>query len=275
MAGTDRADADAVADLHVHTVVSDGTLTLDRVPAAARAAGLDCVALTDHDRYHPRLDAPVTERAGVTLVRGLELRVEAPEAGERLDLLGYGVTPTAALDAELDRLRRDRIERGRELIERVEGRLGIDLGIEAREGIGRPHVARAVAASDAPHDYQGAFDELIGEGRPCYVPRSVPTFDRGAALLADACPVVGLAHPYRYDDPEAALDLATGLDAVERYYPYDAPPADGGRAVERAIESAGLLGIGGSDAHDETLGRAGPPREAFAAFARRVGRAQA
>lgn len=271
MAGTDRP----VADLHVHTVVSDGTLTLDRVPAAARAADLDCVAVTDHDRYHPDLDAPVTRRKGVTLVRGVELRVDAPAVGERLDLLGYAVEPTDMLDAELDRLRRDRFERGREMIDRVEAHIGVDLDVEPYEGIGRPHVARAVAASDAPLDYRGAFDDLIGEGRPCYVARAVPEFERGAALLADACAVVGLAHPYRYDDPEAALDRASELDAVERYYPYDAPPADGGRAVERAVESAGLLAVGGSDAHDETLGRAGPPREAFAAFARRVERAQA
>ncbi|OYR81429.1 histidinol-phosphatase, partial [Halorubrum distributum] len=58
-----------VADLHAHTTVSDGTLTLSEVPAAAREAGVDWVAVTDHDRIHPGLDAPVVERDGVRVVR--------------------------------------------------------------------------------------------------------------------------------------------------------------------------------------------------------------
>ena len=88
------------ADLHVHTDNSDGTLALAEVPAAAHDAGVEVVAITDHDRLHPDLDAPVTERDGVELVNGIELRVEAGD--QRLDLLGYGVTATDALAAETE-----------------------------------------------------------------------------------------------------------------------------------------------------------------------------
>jgi len=110
------------ADLHVHTQHSDGTLTLDEVPAAAREAGVSAVAVTDHDRVHPGFRAPVEERGGVEVVAGIELRVEAGD--QRLDLLGYGVAPTDDLVAETDRIQRDRLERGRAIIENVEAELG-------------------------------------------------------------------------------------------------------------------------------------------------------
>lgn len=248
------------ADLHVHTTRSDGSLALEAVPAAARRAGVDVVALTDHDRLQPFAD-PARERDGVTLIHGVELRVEAAD-GQRLDLLGYGIEPTADLTALVERIQSNRIERGRAIVENVEDRLGIDLDVGVSDGFGRPHVARAVAAHpDAPYDYQGAFDHLIGNDGPCFVPREVPSFDRGRAVLAEAGALVSLAHPLRYADPEGALALAADLDAVELHYPYerevDLAP------VERAIGRRGLLATGGSDAHDDVLGRAGLTRAAF------------
>ena len=255
-----------VADLHLHTTASDGVLTVDRLPAAAAAAGVDWVAVTDHDRVHPALSAPVTDHDGLTVVRGIELRVEAGDA--RVDLLGYGVDPTPELAAELERLQTDRRERGRQIIDRVESRLGVDLDLDPHPGIGRPHVARAIADSDAPYGVDRAFAELIGDDGPCYVPRSVTPVDRGIELLSASCAVVSLAHPFRYPDPEAALKLAADLDAVEGPYPYDRPVDT--THLDRVREEHDLLVTGGSDAHDERLGRAGISGAAFDQFRRRL-----
>jgi len=240
------------ADLHVHTTNSDGTMPLERVPRVARRAGIDAVAITDHDRLHPDLDRPVTSRDGVALVHGIELRVDAGD--QRLDLLGYGARRTDALVEECDRIQQNRKERGAEIIDRVEDRLGVSLPVEPRPGLGRPHIARAIAeVSD--YDVQGAFDDLIGDDCACYVAREVPSFERGRDLLAGACDIVGLAHPLRYDDPAAALARCETLDTVERAYPYegsvDLSP------VNRAIEQYDLLATGGSDAHGDRLGLAG------------------
>lgn len=248
-----------VADLHVHTTNSDGALTLAALPDAARRAGVEAVAVTDHDRTHPDLDEPVSDVGGVTVVHGIELRVDSP-AG-RVDLLGYGVEETDALLAELDRLQADRIERAREIVGCLEDRLGVDLDVAFEPGVGRPHVARAIAASDSEYEYAAAFEELIGDGCSCYVERDVPSFERGRELLSGACGLVALAHPLRYDDPGAALDLTATLDAVERAYPYgqevDLSP------VDRAVEDHDLLVTGGSDAHDDRLGRAGLDRAGY------------
>ena len=242
-----------VADLHVHTTNSDGTLSLGELPAAARRAGLSAVAVTDHDRTHPGLSGPIDAIDGLEVVAGIELRVEA---GERLDLLGFGVELTPELEAEVDRLQRDRIVRGAEIIERVEAHLGVELGLEPRAGLGRPHVARAIADHPATdYDVQGAFDHLIGDDGPCFVPRDVPGFDRGRRLLDGACRLVALAHPMRYADPEAAIALAAGLDGIERWYPYagSVDPAP----IDRAIDEHDLVPVGGSDAHDDALGGTG------------------
>lgn len=263
-------DGDPAADLHLHTTASDGVLTVPEIPEAAAAGGVDVVAVTDHDRVHPDLDAPVTERDGVTIIRGVELRVETPE--QRLDLLGYGVRDTPTLREVTGRIQTDRKERGRRMVRKVESRLGVELDVELRDGIGRPNVARAIEESDAPYDYQGAFDDLIGNDGPCYVRRYVPDFETGVDVLRESCAVVGLAHPFRYPDPEAALERAADLDAVERFYPYGGTSAatEDPELVERVAADEELLLTGGSDAHDRTLGVAGPSAEAFAPFAARV-----
>ena len=252
------------ADLHVHTTNSDGAMELSAVPEAARAADVSVVAITDHDRLHPDLSTPVTVLDGVTVVHGIELRVEPPN-GEQVDLLAYGVYPTKELAAELRRLQEDRMERGQAIVECVEDRLDVELDVTVTEGIGRPHVARAIATHpDTDHDVAGAFAELIGDDCPCYVARDVTGFERGVELLSDASGLVGLAHPFRYDDPGAALELTSELDAVERYYPYgrDVDP----RPVERAIADHDLVPTGGSDAHDDALGAAGLSKPEYRHF---------
>jgi predicted metal-dependent phosphoesterase TrpH len=256
-----------VADLHVHTTNSDGTMGLHEVPEAARAAGVEIVAITDHERLHSGLDTPTDDLDGVRVIHGIELRVET-DTGQ-VDLLGYGVEPTPELAREIDRLQADRVERGHAIVDCAEDRLDTELPIEPAAGIGRPDIARAIADATA-YDYQGAFEEVIGRGCPCFVARHLPDFERGAALLAESCGLVSLAHPLRYGDPETALELtgSAHLDGVERYYEY-------GRSVdpslvERAIERHDLVPTGGSDAHDDVLGRAGLDRASFERVVKRL-----
>ena len=250
-----------VADLHAHTTNSDGTLTLETLADAAETAGVDVVAVTDHDRLHPELATPVATVDGLTVVHGIELRVDAGDG--RVDLLGYGARRTDDLEALAEHLQADRVERGRRIIRRVEERLDVELPIEPRPGIGRPHIARAVAET-TDYDTREVFEELIGSDCPCYVARDIPDFEAGVEVLREACGLVSLAHPYRYDDPTAALELCADLDAVERFYPYGRE-VDAG-AVERAVDRHDLLVTGGSDAHDETLGVAGLDRDDYRRF---------
>lgn len=258
------------ADLHVHTTQSDGAFTLDAIPAAAHDAGLSVVAITDHDRIHPDIPAPVTTVEGITIIRGIELRVKPAMLDERIDLLGYGVTPTTALTAELERIQADRQRRAAEIIARVEDQLDLALEIDVQPGIGRPHIARAIDAHpETEYDYADAFTEVIGRDCPAYVARDVTSFKTGVELLRDACDVVGLAHPYRYDDPRGALALTQSLDAVEVEYPYSTQP-DADDALQQAQAAFDLRPIGGSDAHETRLGQAGMTTDQYREFAAAV-----
>ncbi|MGM0592214.1 MAG: PHP domain-containing protein [Halobacteriota archaeon] len=255
-----------VADLHVHTTASDGVLSVAELPAAAREAGISAVAVTDHDRLNADLDGPVTTVEDLAVIRGIEMQVDA--GAQSVDLLGYGVRETESLRAELDRLQRNRIERGRAIVERVEDRLGVDLDVDISEGLGRPDVARAIDASDADYDFQGAFDHLIGDDGPCYVARDIPDAEAGIDLLSEACSLVGLAHPFRYEDTDAALALAPELDAIERCYPYgrevDFEPLD------RLVDEYGLVVTGGSDTHGPTVGDVGVSETTYERFRTRL-----
>lgn len=253
------------ADLHVHTTNSDGEFVLDEIPAAAAEAGIAAVAVTDHDRTHPALDAPLVRIDGIDVIHGIELRVEIESLSERIDVLGYGVTESPTLCAELDRLQANRKTRAVRIIELVEHELGIGLDIVVQEGVGRPHIAHAIDAhAETDLSYQDAFDELIGDGGPCHVPREIPSFEKGVSLLSEACNVVSLAHPYRYSNFDAVLELADKLDAVECHYPYsDANAARNSGSDRRTVEQHNLLITGGSDAHTRELGQAGVTEQEY------------
>jgi predicted metal-dependent phosphoesterase TrpH len=150
----------------------------------------------------------------------------------------------------------------------VEDETGVTLDLTVEAGVGRPHVAQAIAESAAPYDYAGAFEHLIGGGCPCYVSRDVTDAATGLSLLGESCGLTALAHPFRYRDPEAALEICADLDGVERFYDYGRPvdPAP----VEAAIERYDLLPTGGSDAHDRRLGVAGLDRAGWARVASRL-----
>ncbi|MFB6186736.1 MAG: PHP domain-containing protein, partial [Halobacteriaceae archaeon] len=87
------------ADLHIHTTNSDGTLTLEDLPAVANEYDISVVAVTDHDRIHPDISDPIVYLDDVTVIHGIELRVQT--STQRIDLLGYGVTPTSSLREEI------------------------------------------------------------------------------------------------------------------------------------------------------------------------------
>lgn len=251
------------ADLHVHTRRSDGAVDVADLPARAAAAGLDAVAITDHDRLPPA-EGPRGRVDGVEVIPGIELRVEQA-SGQRVDLLAYGLERTDALATRLEALQRNRIERAARMVGRLEATLEVAIDLDLERGVGRPHVAEAAAAASGLST-ETLFAEYIGDDGPCYVSRDIPGFEEGRGLLTDAAELVVLAHPFRYDDVEDALAAAEHLDGVEYWYPY-------GRTVDTDrldvhLERAGGIATGGSDAHTASaIGTCGVDADAFEAVA--------
>lgn len=253
-----------LADLHVHTTRSDGEVRPHALASIAAECGLSAVAITDHERLPPG-DLRGHDPA---VVGGIELRVEAAGVG-RVDLLGYGVDRSSTrLTETVDRLQADRIRRARAMRDRLEASLGVELDVALTRGVGRPHLARAVA-DRTDLAYGEVFERYIGTDGPCYVSRSVPSFGQGRELLTTASELVVLAHPMRYDRPEAAMALVDELDGVEYHYPYEHRSE-----LDRLDDLIpdGTMRTGGSDAHSrEAVGTSGLDREGLRPIGARLG----
>lgn len=243
-------------DLHVHSSASDGTDPPAVVVRRARAAGLDVVALTDHDTQAGIERARAALPPGLRLVPGMELSCLL--GGRSVHLLGYLADPAdEALRAETELIRGDRIYRARAMVEKVR-QLGVILSwdqvaeIAGDAVVGRPHIARALAAVGAVATPADAFTEQwIGDGGRAFVGRYAPDLARAVALVRAAGGVPVLAHPrspgYEVADEVIAGLADAGLAGVEVCHPdHDQSERTRLTQLARALD---LIVTGGSDDH--------------------------
>ena len=250
-------------DLHVHSRYSDGLFSPEELAARAVRGGIGQIALCDHDTLEG-IQPMKRAVAARLLPGGKRMRffpsLELSTGDGNTHVLGYGAdTENAVLLRTLEEIRRSRLTRMEEMLERLET-LGIHLPEERRArllvpGTGRAHLARELVGMGLVSTVAQAFDRYLGTGKPVYVPRKCPTTLEGVALLkaAGAAPV--LAHPYRLGLETAAiysflLSLKeAGLTGVEAWH----PSANRTQAMEldRFARRNGLLVTGGSDFHGD------------------------
>ena len=250
-------------DLHAHSTASDGTDEPAVVVRRAREAGLDVVALTDHDTVAGHDAAEAALPPGLTLVRGAEL--SCVWEGSSLHLLAYLFSPSSPeLAGELDLLRTDRERRAREMVARLVA-LGVPVTYErvaalaAGGAVGRPHVARAMVEAGVVGSVGEAFtDEWIGSEGRAYVDKYALDPCRAVALVRAAGGVAVFAHPGaakrgRVLPAEAVEALAeAGLAGLEVDHP-DHDPETRERLRDQA-RALGLLVTGSSDDHGSITG---------------------
>jgi predicted metal-dependent phosphoesterase TrpH len=246
-------------DLHVHSTASDGTQPPAAVVAEAAAAGLDVVALTDHDTAAGWAEAvAAARRAGIELVRGMEISTD--HEGRGVHLLAYLPDPThPGLAEELARVLDGRTARLPRMVAKLQ-ELGIELTVEdvlvrsdGAAASGRPHVADALVDRGVVRSRDEAFDVYLGAGKPAYVPRYAAPLVPMIRTVAEAGGVTVVAHPWGRigrrrpeEDVFGALQEAglTGLEVDHQ----DHSPED--RSRLRAIaRSLGLVVTGSSDYH--------------------------
>jgi predicted metal-dependent phosphoesterase TrpH len=243
-------------DLHVHSNASDGTDDPAEVVRRAHAAGLDVMALTDHDTQAGIAAARDAAGTDLTLVPGMELSCQFD--GRSAHLLGYLFDPdNAELGAETAQIRDDRTYRAKAMVAKAR-ELGADVSWEQVAAIadgavvGRPHIARALAAAGAVETPADAFTaDWIADGGRAFADRYAVELSRGISLIRAARGVPVLAHPrspgYEIPDEVIAKLAHNGLCGIEVFHPdHDAEE----RARLTALaQSLGLIATGGSDDH--------------------------
>lgn len=242
-------------DLHVHTTASDGSRTPLEVVDAAVAGHLDVIAVTDHDTVAGVRSA--VEAAGsmpLEVIPAIEL--SSTWNGRELHILGYFVNVEAdALVQHEMRAQARREERIRDMVQRL-GDQGIEVDPDSvlevagpnRGSVGRPHLARALVLAghvDTPSD---AFDRLIGDAHPAFIPTDLGSPWDALDVIGRAGGIAVWAHP-PMDLLEGLLPrfARSGLRGLEVYRPKN--PPDLVLRLERAARAHGLLLTGGSDWH--------------------------
>ncbi|MFJ8657694.1 PHP domain-containing protein [Streptomyces sp. NPDC093795] len=245
-------------DLHTHSTASDGTDTPAELVRNAAAAGLDVVALTDHDTTRGHAEAIAALPEGLTLVTGAELSCRVDGIG--LHMLAYLFDPLEpALLAERELVRDDRVPRARAMVGKLQ-ELGVPVTWEqvariAGDGsVGRPHVAEALVALGVVPDVSGAFTpEWLADGGRAHVGKHELDPVEAIRLVKAAGGVTVFAHPLAVKRgqvlPEASIArlAEAGLDGIEvDHMDHD----EATRARLRGLaKELGLLATGSSDYH--------------------------
>jgi 3',5'-nucleoside bisphosphate phosphatase len=269
-------------DLQSHSTHSDGALGAAEVVQRAAAAGVELLALSDHDTISGVSEAIAEgDRVGVRVVAAVE--ISAVDAGSsvprELHILGYCIDYTGALMTErLTAFLADREKRTLRMRDGLRD-VGFDLDeaeLEARiaEGkpIGRPHLAGAVlrAPANAERLQQEGIDDIgslirgyLIEGKPAFRLRETPTVAEAVQAIHDAGGVAIWAHPFwDISDPDEVLSTidrfdALGMDGVEAF--YITHTRENTELIAARCEELGLLTTGSADFH-------GPENRQFSQF---------
>jgi predicted metal-dependent phosphoesterase TrpH len=258
-----RSRRDTRIDLHAHSTASDGTDSPAGLVEVAAAAGLDVVAITDHDTTAGWAEAVAALPAGLRLIRGAEFSCLAPDGRDgsvSVHLLGYLFDPQSpAVTAEQTRLRNERRHRLRTMAERMAADgLPVDpdallAGLPADSPAGRPHLAGALVAAGVVASVDEAFARFLATGGPYYVGRADTDVYTAVRMVGAAGGVPVLAHALAgrrgpVVEPAVIVELAAvGLGGLE----VDHPDHDGAARDQLRVLAAdlGLLVTGSSDYH--------------------------
>ncbi len=244
------------ADLHLHTVFSDGTLSCEELVSRAGKSGLSAIAVVDHDTV---AGFPRAREAGlknnIEVIPGVELTAE--HEGMEIHLLGYlldcGYQP---LLEKLESLRKNRVDRIYRISEKLKKNMDVALepdnvfSLAGNGTVGRLHVARAMVNTGLVNSIHEAFCKYIGDKCPGYVSGFKLTVAEAINLVKNAGGVPVLAHPYTLRRDELIFEfIKMGLMGLEVYYGEHTQGMV--NFYLELVRKHNLLATGGSDFHGD------------------------
>lgn len=247
-----------LVDLHIHSTVSDGTLTPKALIRYAKEKGLKAIALTDHDNIDGNEQAiEEGRRVGVEAIPGVEISGEWPYG--TLHILGYYITKKNKLQNHLFQLQKARETRNFKIIEKL-NQSGIPITLEevlemaGGTQIGRPHIAQVLVKKGAAKDLDQAFHRFLKKRGPAYVDKFRPTPEQAMEWILEAEGVPVLAHPFTLNikqSKDLEISIAKwrrfGLKGIEVYYPEHTPLQE--QMYQNLAQRLELIITGGTDFH--------------------------
>jgi len=255
------------ADLHLHTVASDGTDTVQQRVEDAKKSGLKCIAITDHDIVSKELGKQrFRTKNGVEVITGAEIKSEIK--GTKIEILGYFLDPTDQLLQSLVKKNKEyRRERMKKMIKKVNTILNSDIGFDelrskVNGNVGRPHLAQELVDNGLAKTQNEVFQKYIGTDCECYVSTQKIDAKKVIRTIHQNGGVTVLAHPGRNLDKQNAGMIVEeligmGLDGIEVAYTYRHKIQDGYKInftevySSELAEKNDLLISGGSDCHGQ------------------------
>lgn len=247
------------ADLHLHTLFSDGTFSPEEVVACGKKSGLAALALTDHDSVEgcARMEA-ACKAVGIEFITGTELTAE--QDGYEIHILGYFVdVQNKRLLTEIARfqtVRQDRILKMVALLNKLRVPLEADavFALANCRSPGRPHVARALVKAGHCKTLDEAFERFLKRDRPAWVPKAKISARDAIELVHQADGLAVMAHPGLSRIDEIIPDLVkAGLDGIECFHTKHSH--DTTQRYLQIADKYKLLVTGGSDCHGLNKGK--------------------
>lgn len=247
-------DESRKADLHTHTIFSDGILTPEELVEEAIWKGISAIGVTDHDSFGGIERAlKAGKEMGVEIIPGVELSCELE--GLEVHILGYLLQDSAIVKQCLDSLCADRQERMKQMIEKAQSS-GFNIEYEdvaklAKGGaIGRPHLARVMVNKGYAKNISEVFADYIGDDKSIYVPKRRLGVPDAIDLIHKAGGVAVIAHPGVNNLIEfIPLFIKYGIDGIEVFYSAHSPDTE--KMLLTITEKYNLLVTGGSDYHGD------------------------
>ena len=249
------------ADLHCHSVISDGTLTPEQLAERAKANGVHLWALTDHDELGGQKRAKEAASAlKMDYLAGVEISVTW--MGETIHIVGLGIDAEhAGIIEGLRSTREGRSNRARLMSEQL-SKVGIEGAYEGalhfagnHDLISRTHFARFLVEQGVCRNTEHVFKNYLIEGKPGYVPHQWANLDNAVKWIKEAGGVAVIAHPGRYSRLNAmqmdelykhfkelgglAIEVITGSHSPDQY-----------KTFAKIAQQYGFLASRGSDFHD-------------------------
>jgi len=246
--------AESFADLHLHTVHSDSTLSPFELVEQACQVGLSTIAITDHDTVDGIPEAKKkAEELGIRVIPGVELT--AYHNGREIHVVGLFIDITnSAFLTEIEKLRDARLKRVETIarkLEQLNAPIDVQELIDSAGGgsVGRSHLAEMLLQKGHVDSLSEAFWRYLGNDAPCYVPKPDCTAAQAVSLIHEAGGVAVLAHPSTCNFDSILPEILKGFDGIEVFCPSHSKSQ-----VAQYTELAHSLDLalsGGSDDHGQ------------------------